>query len=78
MIEIKQLEFNVCIMKSIFVHSDCKISKNLKSTVLKAFLILVCSKMATITSFVCKFTKHVCVFMCVCTVYTTELSRSLA
>ena len=70
-IKIKQLE---CLYHASYTQiAKCIQSNNVKSTVLKAFLILVCSKLNTITSFVCKFSKHVCVFW----FHTPELSRSL-
>ena len=71
---IKQLN---CLYNANYTQiAKCIQSNNVKSTVLEAFLILVCSKVGTITSFVCKFSKRMCV-----TVYwfhTPELSRSLA
>ena len=73
-IKIKQLN---CLYHANYTQiAKCIPCNNVKSTVLEAVLILVCSKVGTITSFVCKFSKRMCV-----TVYwfhTPELSRSLA
>ena len=61
MIKIKRLE---CLNYEYYTRiAKCIQSNNVKSTVLKAFLKLVCSKAATITIFVCKVSKHVCVLV---------------
>ena len=70
-IKIKQLEYEY---ENYTRIAKCIQSKYVKSTVLTVFLILVCSKVYTITSFVCKFSNHVCVYW----FHTPELSRSLA